>query len=90
MCDELIEAYSKLKKDITLCDDDRKYIEQANVYVIRKRSYGDEFYKWKTYNELTFYKNYDGVDDYIGRHHKGKRILNKEIRVSGLPEHCYK
>ena len=65
MCDELIEAYSKLIKDIKLCDDDRKYIEQANVYVIKKKQYGSEFYHWKTYDQVNFYKNYDSVNDYI-------------------------
>lgn len=88
MCDELVEAYNKLKNDVS--GDDKKYVEEANIYIIRQRNRGDEFYEWKRYDKVRFYKNYDYVYERIGYYKKGQIKLNKEIRVSGLPEHCYK
>ena len=98
MCDEFIKSYSILKKDITLSDEDKKYIEQAKVNIITKEpSYRDEYYKWKQYDLIIFYRNYDNIYDTLqtGRYKApvlkvGKRKLNKEIHVFGLPEHCYK
>lgn len=59
MCDELVKSYNKLKND--LYGDGKKYVEEANVYIIRQRNRGDMFYEWKRYDEVRFYKNYDYV-----------------------------
>lgn len=92
MCDQYINAFNKLKNDKSLSDDDKDYIRNSQIHLIKKRYYSDEFYLWKQYDGINFYRNYDSVTDNIelSRGYKyGKRKLNKEIRVSGLPSHCF-
>ena len=90
MCDEFMEVFNKLKKDQSLSKDELKYVEEAKVYIIKQRNRGDEFYHWKTYDDVKIYKNYDSISERVGYYKKGTIILNKEIRVSGLPDHCFK
>ena len=96
MCDELIKSFNLLKNDITLSDDDREYIKQSKLYPIRRIYFHEEFYEWKKYDKIKFYRNYDNIYDtlktgsYSAPLKVGKRKLNKEIRIFGLPEHCYK
>ena len=79
-----------------MSDNDRKYVEEAKIFPINKACYYREFYVWKTYDKIIFYRNYDSIYDTLkfGQYSApitvGKRKLNKEIRIYVLPNHCYK
>jgi len=90
MCDEFIEVFNKLKNDNTLSSDDKNYIKESKTYIIKNKKYGSEIYYWKSYGDIIIYRNYDSVTDHIPHYRKGKRKLNKELFVSGLPKHCFK
>lgn len=92
ICDELMQAFNMLKQDNTLSDDDKKYISESKVYIRDNIPYYREYYKWKKYDKITFYRNYDYIYDeneHVGKRKVGKRKLNKEIYVFGLPDHCF-
>jgi len=94
MCDEFIEAFNILKNDLS--NDEREYIKESKIFIIKGVNHDNRSYKWKEYDKVTFYRNYDSIYDtlrtggYNAPLKVGKRKLNKEIYVSGLPDHCYK
>jgi hypothetical protein len=83
-----------LKTDRPLSDDDKEYIDDSKILFPagnRKLLYNIN-YLWKEYDEIKFYRNYDSVTFNLGgraNYMYGKRKLNKEIYVSGLPEHFF-
>ena len=94
MCDEFIEVFEKLKNDVS--DDEKKYIKESKVYFIKRINHDYQSYKWKEYDKVIFFKNYDSISHTLrtGGYNApitvGKRKLDKVIHVTGLPKHCYK
>jgi hypothetical protein len=92
MCDKFVEAFRTLREQST--EADKNFIKEAKFYSIKRKEYRAEYYLWKEYNEVKFYRNYDKVYDTIDSRTYvalkiGERKLENCIYIEGLPKECY-
>jgi len=74
MCDEFNKVFDLLKKD------NKEYVDKAKIYLTnRPKTRGDEYYHWKTYDNVFVYRNYDSITEHLGYYRKGERKLDKKI-----------
>lgn len=89
MCDELKQAFEKLA--LITNDDDKKFLGEAQSFIIKRQGYHTDYYLWKQHENIKFYRIYDTIENGFrsGPVKVGKRKPEKRIYIQGLPDHCF-
>ena len=73
MCEEFYDEFNKLRRQLT--EDDKQYLNKANIAIIQHAYPGRKYSKWKQTNKAIFYK-----------YQNDKYRNYKSIKVYGLCE----